>query len=368
MVYGTSKECLLFYTTSVEATQALLEVSVSVNATNRINGATPLHCAIQSIRGTKRSRLECIRLIITVGGANVNIQDSYGKIPLDYLNLIQQDDVDGEDKSTVEYYKVMRSLLTPSENSDMSLLLHAIESLDMNQVQEILSENKQLINQHQFPSGLNPLLFAVDQLMHKSNTTIEDASTEYTHDQKLLDIIDFLLDSGADPNSTSNENSGTLPIANSQPKEDINLTLAPLHILCKCLESLYISKPTDNITILLTLEKAIISLKLHGAMISQDTIYLMHDASRRNNVGFVSFLIEKLGIDPNTKGRQGLTPLHFAARSGHIDVVEYLLNRIPSSCLYKVDSNILDDLGMTALDAARVNGKDGVVELLTREG
>ena len=93
----------------------------------------------------------------------------------------------------------------------------------------------------------------------------------------------------------------------------------------------------------------------------------MHDSSRRNNVGFVSFLIEKLGLDPNTRGRQGFTPLHFAARSGHVEVVRYLLNKIPSTCSYKVDMNIVDDLGMTALDAARINGKDIVVQLLTGE-
>jgi ankyrin repeat protein len=370
----------IFMGVQVEATQALLELSANVDAVNRINGSTPLHCAVQSARGTKLNRLECVRLIIEVGGADINIQDSYGKTPIDYLNIMEQEEErDSEDSTTVQhYYKAMRNLLTPPENSNLSLLIHAIETLDMIQVQMILSENqplqqkdgKQLLDQCQLESGMNPLHFAVDKLIQNSNSDLGDISAVHTDAQKLFDIIRLLLESGADPNSMRIDKMDKTVLSaamNTQVKETFDSSLAPLHILCQALQKLYMSNNTNNSSFISILEQCILSLKQYGAIIGQDTVYLMHDSSRRNNVGFVSFLIEKLGLDPNTRGRQGFTPLHFAARSGHVEVVRYLLNKIPSTCSYKVDMNIVDDLGMTALDAARINGKDTVVQLLTGE-
>jgi ankyrin repeat protein len=65
-----------------------------------------------------------------------------------------------------------------------------------------------------------------------------------------------------------------------------------------------------------------------------------------------------MGMNVNTRGRQGMTPLCFAARSGKTEMVEYLLQ------VEGIDVSIANDLGQTALVAARVNGEDDVVALL----
>jgi ankyrin repeat protein len=56
-----------------------------------------------------------------------------------------------------------------------------------------------------------------------------------------------------------------------------------------------------------------------------------------------------------------MTALHFAARSGKSDVVKFLLD------LPNVDVSKRDCHGMTALDAAIVNGHTAVVGLLQSE-
>jgi ankyrin repeat protein len=63
-------------------------------------------------------------------------------------------------------------------------------------------------------------------------------------------------------------------------------------------------------------------------------------------------------IHPNVQGRQGMTPLQFAARSGKTELVKYLLS------LPDIDIHVQDDRGQTALDAAKVNHKQDVVAML----
>ena len=79
--------------------------------------------------------------------------------------------------------------------------------------------------------------------------------------------------------------------------------------------------------------------------------------NHRDNLRAITFMVESLGIDPNTRGRQGLTPLHFAARSGRVNIVRWLLSK-------NVNYHMLDDQGKSAMDAATVNEKLQVVELL----
>ena len=81
----------------------------------------------------------------------------------------------------------------------------------------------------------------------------------------------------------------------------------------------------------------------------------------------IQFLVNVVGVDPNFRGRQGMTALHFAARGGKSDIVRWMLD-----CCSTLDVNVLDGAGRKAVDYARANGKDNIVELLsafeTRQG
>ena len=96
---------------------------------------------------------------------------------------------------------------------------------------------------------------------------------------------------------------------------------------------------------------------------SDKVIQMMHTAARKGLAPAVEFWIRELQVDPNIKGRQGLTPLHFAARSGKTQVVE-LLFRLNDELDLGLDINQVDDRGKTALDAAIANGKGDIVELI----
>lgn len=54
-------------------------------------------------------------------------------------------------------------------------------------------------------------------------------------------------------------------------------------------------------------------------------------AAKWGKLEMVIFLVEK-GANIESKTRDGLTPLHCAARSGHYQVVEYLVDNKASLC------------------------------------
>ena len=60
---------------------------------------------------------------------------------------------------------------------------------------------------------------------------------------------------------------------------------------------------------------------------------------------------------PTRQNEAGETPLHFAADSGHTDVVDLLLAR-------GADASLVEDNGQTALQYAAALGYDSVVAVL----
>lgn len=86
----------------------------------------------------------------------------------------------------------------------------------------------------------------------------------------------------------------------------------------------------------------------------------MHEAARRGNLETMQFLLHHrlaLNLDINEAGPQGLTPLHFASRSGKIAVAKALLEA-------GADRSKLDNFGKSPLDAAVTNGKLEMVQML----
>jgi ankyrin repeat protein len=72
----------------------------------------------------------------------------------------------------------------------------------------------------------------------------------------------------------------------------------------------------------------------------------------------VRYLIERAGVSPGHRGRGGTTPLHAAARGGHVEVAKYLVDE------KGVDPSYEDEHGRTPLDCAQ---GDDIRKFLSRK-
>lgn len=86
---------------------------------------------------------------------------------------------------------------------------------------------------------------------------------------------------------------------------------------------------------------------------------LLHEAVRNRNLEVAKKCIEE-GMDPNIKNNDGLTPLHIAAKSGYVELMEYLINDLTL--------NVRTNEGNTALYLAILHGHKEASRLLLQHG
>ncbi|GAB6018774.1 Osteoclast-stimulating factor 1 [Chamberlinius hualienensis] len=87
----------------------------------------------------------------------------------------------------------------------------------------------------------------------------------------------------------------------------------------------------------------------------------LHEAAKRGNI---SFLLECLSnkVSVNGLDKAGSTALHWAARGGHLDCIEKLLE-VPN-----IQINVQNKLGDTPLHSAAWKGHSEIVKLLLEKG
>ncbi|CAH1225797.1 MFHAS1 [Branchiostoma lanceolatum] len=83
----------------------------------------------------------------------------------------------------------------------------------------------------------------------------------------------------------------------------------------------------------------------------------LHRAVWYNKFDVVQALLAKYGANKNKKNLEGYTPLHLAAKAGHLEILNVLLKT-------GVNLDIVDKVGRTATDHAKENGHLDVVKLL----
>ncbi|KAI2492480.1 hypothetical protein MHU86_22060 [Fragilaria crotonensis] len=302
----------------LKCVEALIDAGANVDAKNNITGATPLHCAIQSSKAPEK-RLDVVRLLVERGKANPSIGDSHGSIPYDYCD---EDDTD------------LKQLLLPV----IPPIFKALLDHDVDQAQMILQEQPSAVEARHLSK--TPLLVAVDLLME------DNESESYLH------MLEILLQHGANPDAAATvDRGGHLQLPQGDEVDP------PLYQVCCALKDAY--RSDSRAAAVLILSRAAQMLVEHGACPTEATLFLVHDAARRGNVRFLDFMVTTLKIDINTPGRQGMTPLHFAARSGQTQMVQFLLQSYPD-----LNVAITDDQGKSPLDFATANNKVEIVQLL----
>ena len=94
----------------------------------------------------------------------------------------------------------------------------------------------------------------------------------------------------------------------------------------------------------------------NSRLFSESTQSLWMEIARRNLLELAVYFQQQWNISSQVVNRQGMTPLQFAARSGHVEM-------LPLVCQPEILHH-QDHRGQTALDAATVNGHDQVVQWL----
>ena len=376
---------------NIDAVTTLLKYKANTNAQNRINGATPLHSAVQSMKKPIGNRTKCIQLIIDCDGynesdekCNPNMKDVFGFTALGCLQKMINgrfgNDNDHPSDSDLEELKAMEQVLVKgmaSSEKTRHPIFTMIDKCNVESIQSFLEEycgnassssslsptTTSLIDElKEIKTGMTPLHYAIENLFVDNGDNKTDVlKDDVTTIQAMKKVICLLIDYGSNINIDNQRNEKQIGLLSAMVPTVMDSSTDRMYDLCKILSSSLESSKDYNKggnTIKTSLEGIILSLLSNGAIISSSTVQILHDGARRGNLQTVQFWIEKLGIDVNTRGRQGLTPLHFAARSGKMNVVKYILG------LGTLDVNIMDDRGKTALDAAIVNDKDDVIEAL----
>ena len=220
--------------------------------------------AAQSRKGTLESRLQVVDILLRAG-ANVEQTDKFGSLPVDAVG--------GEGMAP------LANKLVPAEPA----LLQAIQRGNLVQVQKEVAA----------PGAVNasfrnktPLEYAVDKLLQHNDDN--DKSTT------MVDIIRVLIQAGANP---------TAGFAKESEETPLYLILSRL------------AQDLDQPTF-----KAAVT-QFPASCVAADGWQLLQRAARRGNIPLLSYLLQDLQWNPNIKGRQGMTALQFAARSGRMDVL-----------------------------------------------
>jgi len=279
-----------------DCVKILLEHGANAQACNRITGGTPLHGTIQSNRAVWRKKERLECLrLLLEYGADPNAKDDLGKVPLDYLE-------DDEDLHRRDIEKCFELALKEKENKPE--LFTILECQNEDHLAAFLTRASKDHLQVTFANS-TPLLYLVSEWCGESK---DDDETTFWYQNAIRRLLQVDVDvESLDENGSS-----------------------CVDLLC------------EAVAISLTIAK---------------DAWL--EIARRNFMGLAT-MWQGWSVSPDgVVNRQGMTPLQFAARSGHVDMVQFLVENFGTDMMH-----FKDERGRTALDAAQANQRDGVVEYL----
>jgi Ankyrin repeat len=294
----------------VDSVRVLLECGADPNAQNRLMGSTPLHMVAQSHKAKLDDALAVVDLLVA-HGADVNLPDRGGTLPANSVGL------DGDPSK-----RPLAEKLQPQKPP----LVEAIATANVSRVQELLDSESSAASVNQLYTGKTAALFALDRLIDRaqdatSSGTAGGGDADGEKDAacqdvtSLLSILELLVGKGGQLSAAGGKSSPAESLEDSPP---VPRLLEELRIAYKHLDS---SAPLDGAShwaepVAHALEGAIVLLvETLKVPVTQECTDCLHQACRRNERRMARFMVERLTVDPNTRGRQGMTPLQVRTRA-----------------------------------------------------
>jgi len=236
------------------------------------------------------SLVEVIKLLIEAG-ANVNAQNSLtGATPLHMAANPR--------KGTTEQRKQVINLLVQGGANPSQSDNHGTLAVDM------LQEGEEEIRKLLEPSA-PPLLQAIaDADLDAVKSLVSPEEVTFREQTPMELAVEKLLEAQENDDQAKSEVYTKIVEAVAIHYEQTSATLDSL-LDCMLNESAE------------TWQTALLKRCTH--QVPTTTGDWLQKGSRKNNISFLKFLIEEKGLDPNLKGRQGMTSLMFAARSGRVE-------------------------------------------------
>lgn len=372
----------------------LLSKGASHSATNTVTGATPLHCVLQSSKAAvdAAERLASLRTLLQ-HGADPQALDFGKRTPLEYV------DKTDPDKETI--VALFQEFIQPTP-----AIFQAIQHKSVEEIKRILVENNSsggggsACQAHEF-EGQTPLLRLVSDWCDLEKDQDEE---EY---EFIKEAIHVLLDSTASMAAVDDRGNHHHPVqwlyATMAQDHGSSVQVTAMDLLCQGILDRY--KMTiaaiaynddeeeeedhaeeyhqyhhggdgdredfDDVQLndWCAVVDKLVALATTGSSGTQGpppctdaTQSLWHEVARRNWCDIASRLFIQWKVSFDVTNRQGMTPLQFAARSGHVAMIERLWEMDPLLVQRQLQHE--DHRKTTPLQAAQVNGHTAVVAVL----
>ncbi|MBF0316286.1 MAG: ankyrin repeat domain-containing protein [Oligoflexia bacterium] len=338
----------------LDAVEYLVGKNADINKTEA-NGYTPLNIAAYT------GQLDVAKHLMSKG-ADINKANHGGWTPL--ISAINQG-----------YLEIAVHLIEhgaeidPSSASNSALIMHAAQYGHINVIRKLKDKGADIniANTH----GVTPLNIAaqsghldvVEYLVRKNADTNKTEAKGYTPLNSAaysgqLDVVKHLVSKGADINKANHD--GWTPLISAINQGHLEIAV---HLIEHAAE-IDPSSASNSALIIHAAQYGHINvlrkLKEKGADLNQkDSVSgwtPLHGAAYTGQLDVVEYLVSE-GADINTIHANGVTPLNSAAYAGHLNVVKHLMNK-------GADMNIANHNGYTPLNSAAEAGQLDVVKYL----